>query len=81
MAGIGERRGAYRVMVPRPGRKRPLRRRRRGLEDNIQIDLKRSGMVRHGWIDLAQERYSWWALLNLLASLRVPQNVGNFFSN
>jgi len=33
------------------------------------------------WIDLAQERYRWWALLNLLASLRVPQNVGNFFSS
>ena len=32
------------------------------------------------WIDLAQERDRWWALLNLVASLRVPQNVGNFFT-
>jgi len=48
MAGKGERRGAYRVMVARPGKKRPLGRRRRGLEDNIQIDLKRSGIGRHG---------------------------------
>ena len=48
MAGIGARRGAYRIMVARPGRKRPLRRRRRGLEENIQIDLKISGMGRHG---------------------------------
>lgn len=48
MAAIGERRGAYRVIVARPGRNRPLRRRRRGLEDNIQIDLKISGIGRHG---------------------------------
>jgi hypothetical protein len=48
MAGIGKRRDAYRVMVARPGRNKPLRRRKRGLEENIQIDLKRSGMGRHG---------------------------------
>ena len=31
------------------------------------------------WMDLAQERNRWWALLNLVACLRVPQNVENFF--
>ena len=48
MAGKGQRKGAYRVMVAIPGRDRPVRRRRLGLEENIQIDLKRSGMGRHG---------------------------------
>jgi hypothetical protein len=43
--------------------------------------LKEVGWEGMDWIDLAQERDRWWALLNLVGNLRVPQNVGNFFSS
>jgi hypothetical protein len=81
MAGIGERRSEYGAMVARPGRNRPLRRRWCDLEDNIQINLKAPGWGSMNWIDLAHERDRWWALLNLAASLKVPQNAGNFFTS
>ena len=81
MAGIGERRSEYGAMVARPGRNRPLRRRWCDLEDNIQINLKAPGWGSMNWIDLAHERDRWWALLNLVASLKVPQNAGNFFTS
>ena len=42
--------------------------------------LKEVGWGGTDWIDLAQERERWWVLLNLVARLRVPQNVGNFFT-
>ena len=40
---MGERRGVYRVMVGRPGGKRPLGRPRSRWEDNIKIDLLEMG--------------------------------------
>jgi hypothetical protein len=33
------------------------------------------------WIDLAQDMDSWWALVNALMNLQVPQNVGNFLTS
>ena len=51
--------------------KRPLRRPRRRREDSIKMDLQE---VRYGfmdWIDLAQERDRWWALLNVVMDVRV----------
>ena len=42
IARIGERRGAYRVMVGRHERKRALGRLSRGREDNIKVDLRNS---------------------------------------
>jgi hypothetical protein len=41
---MGERRSAYRVLVGRPERKRPLGRRRRRWEDNIKLDLRETGI-------------------------------------
>jgi hypothetical protein len=32
------------------------------------------------WIDRAQDRDRWWALVNVVMNRRVPQNVGNFLS-
>ena len=54
MARVGERTGAYRVLVGKPEGKRPLRRTMRRWEDNIKLDLHE---VEWGmdWIDLAQD--------------------------
>ena len=72
VACMGERRGAYRVLVRKPGGKRPLGRPRSRWEDNIKIDLQEVGCGGMDWIDLAQDRDSWRALLNVVLNLRVP---------
>jgi len=33
------------------------------------------------WIDLAQDRDRWWALVNAVMYLRVSQNAGNFLTS
>jgi hypothetical protein len=40
VAGMGEKRNAYRILVGKPEGKRPLRRPRRKWVDNIKIDLR-----------------------------------------
>jgi hypothetical protein len=67
----GERRGLYRVLVGKPDRKRPLGRpRHRG--ENIEMDLQEVGCGGMDWIDLAQDRERWRALVNAVMNLRVP---------
>jgi hypothetical protein len=61
---MGERRVVYRVLVGLPERKRPLGRPRCRWEDNIKMDLQ---VVEYGgmdWIQLAQDRDRWRALVN-----------------
>jgi hypothetical protein len=68
---MGKNRGAYRILVGKLERKRPLGRFRRRLEDNIKMDLQ----VRDGnmdWIDLAQDRDRWRDLRNAVLILWVP---------
>jgi hypothetical protein len=60
--------------------KRPLGRPRRRWEDNIKIDLQEVGWVGMDWIDLAQDRDRWRALVNAVMNLRVPYNAGNFLT-
>ena len=70
---MGERRGAYRVLVGKPEGKRPLGRSRRRWEDNIKMDRQEVGWVGgKDWIDLAQDRDRWWALVNTVMNLEVP---------
>ena len=69
---MGERRGAYRVLVGKPEGKRPLGRTRGRWEDNIKINLKEVGCGGMDWIELAQDRDSWWALANAVMNIRVP---------
>ena len=69
---MGERRGVYRALVGKPEGKRPLRRPRSRWEDNIKVNLKEVGCGGMDWIELAQERDSWRALVNAVMNLRVP---------
>jgi hypothetical protein len=72
VARMDERRGAYRVLVGRPEGRRPLRRPRRRWEDNIKMDLQEVGWGGMDWIDMAQDRERWRALVSAVMNLRVP---------
>jgi hypothetical protein len=63
------RRGAYRALVGKPEGRRPLGRPRLGWEDNIKIDRELSLEVMD-WIDLAQDRDRWQAVVNAVMNLR-----------
>ena len=71
MARVGEGRGVHRVLVGKSEGKSPLGRPRRRWEDNIKIDLRE---VRGGgdWMELAQDRDRWLALVNTVMNFRVP---------
>ena len=72
VARMGERSGVYRVLVGKPEGKRPLGRPRRRWEDNIKMDLQEVGSDGLDWIDLAQDRDSWRALVSTVMNFRVP---------
>jgi hypothetical protein len=69
---MGEGRGVYRVLVGRPEGKRPLGKPRRRWEDNIKMDLRKTGIDGSNWIQLAQDRFQWRACVNTVMNLRVP---------
>jgi len=69
---MGKRRGVYRVLVRKPEGKRPLGRPRRRWEDNIKMDVQEVICGGIDWIDLAQDRDRWRALVNAVMNLRVP---------
>jgi hypothetical protein len=66
---MGEK-NAYRILVGKLEGKRPLGRPRRRWEDNIRMDL-REICGRMDWIDLAQDRDRWRALVNTVKNLWV----------
>jgi hypothetical protein len=72
VAGMGEGRGVYRVLVGKPEGKRPLGRSRRRWEDNITMDLQEVGCGSIDWIELVQDRDSWRALVNAVMNNQVP---------
>jgi hypothetical protein len=69
---MGEERGVHRVLVGKPEGKRPLGRPRRRWEDNIKMDVEEVGGVRGYWMELAQDRDRWRALLSTVKNYRVP---------
>ena len=76
MARMGEGRGVHRVLVGRPEGKRPLGRPRRRWEDNIKMDLQEVGESFGDWIELAQDRDSWRALVGTVRNFRVSKMQG-----
>ena len=72
MARFGESRCVYRVLVGKPEGKRPLGRPWRRWEDNIKMGFQEVGCGGMDWIELAQDRYRWRALVNAVMNLRVP---------
>jgi hypothetical protein len=72
VARMGERRGAYRVLVGKPEGRRPLGRSRRRWEANIKTDLLEVGCGCVDWIGLAHDRDRWRALVSAVMNLRVP---------
>jgi hypothetical protein len=69
---MGEKRGVYRILVGKPERKRPFGRPWHRWEDNIKINLQKMGCGDMGWIELAQDRDKWRALVNAVIKFRVP---------
>jgi hypothetical protein len=63
---------AHRILVETPEGKRPLGRPRRRWEDKIKADHREIGWGDMDWIDLAQDRDQWRALVNTAMNLQVP---------
>jgi hypothetical protein len=74
VARIVEKRNAYRVLVEKPEGKRPQRRPRHKWKDTIKMDLLEIVCYVH-WINLAQVRDQWQALVNKTMNHRIPLNV------
>jgi hypothetical protein len=67
--------GVLRVLVGKPGGKSPLGKPRRKWED-IRMDLQDVGGGCGDWMELAQDRDTWRALVNTMMNLRVPKMQG-----
>jgi hypothetical protein len=64
VAHLGEGKVVYRVFVGKPEGRRPLGRPRRRWEDNIRMDLREVGCGGVDWMELAQDRDKWRALVS-----------------
>jgi hypothetical protein len=69
---MGENRGVHRVLVGKSEGKRPLGRLRRTWEDNIKMDLQKVEGGHGNWMELAQDRDRWQALVGTVRDFRVP---------
>ena len=81
VAHMGGDRGVHRVLVGKPEGKRPLGRPRHRREDNIKMDLQEVGGGRGDWMELAQDRDRWRALLGTVRELSGSINAGNFLTS
>ena len=67
-----EDRSAFNILTGKPTGKRPLGRPKRRWEDNIRMDIEETGINAGNWVDPAQDRNYWRALVNAALNLRVP---------
>jgi len=81
VARTGDRRRAGKVLVGRPDGNRTFGKPVRRWEDNSKMDLQDVGWESMDWIDLAQNRDRWWALVNAVMSSRVPLKVEYFLTS
>jgi hypothetical protein len=72
VAQMGEKRNAYKILVGKPEGKRPLVRPRRRWVDNIKMDLREIGLDGVEWMDMAQDKEKWRAIVNTVLNFRVP---------
>jgi hypothetical protein len=70
---------AYRVLLGKPEEKNPLGRSRYRWDDDPKMGLREIELGRMDWIDPAQDRDKWRALVNTAMNLRVPYNCGRIF--
>jgi hypothetical protein len=66
------KRNSYRILVRKQEGKIPLGRPRRRWVENIKVNLREIQWGGMDWIDLAQDRDHWRALVNTVMKLRVP---------
>jgi hypothetical protein len=59
-------------LIGKPDGKRPLRRPIHKWENNIRMDLRETGWEGVDWMQLAQDRDQWWALMRTAMNLHVP---------
>jgi hypothetical protein len=78
VARMWQTRNVYRLLVGKPEGKGPLGRPRRRWIDNIMINLLEIGLGVVDWIGLAQDRYSWRALVNSVMNLGFHKMLGNY---
>jgi hypothetical protein len=71
VAHIGEKRGAYNILVGKSEGRRQLGKPRHRWKDNIRMDLQEMGCGMH-WSELAQDRDRWHDLVNVVMNIRVP---------
>jgi hypothetical protein len=69
---MGEKRGVHRVLVGTPDGQRSLGIPIRRWEDNIKMNVQEVGGCRGDWMELAQDRDMWRALVSTVKNLRVP---------
>ena len=72
VARMVEDRSSFKILTGKPTGKRPLGRPRHIWEDNIRIGLEVIGINAGNWVDSAQDRNYWRALVNATLNLRVP---------
>jgi hypothetical protein len=78
---MGKGRCVYSVLVGKPEGKKSMGRPRRIWENTIKMDLQEVGCGGMDWIELAQDRDRWRALMNEVINLRILYNAGDFLTS